>query len=106
MLDWFNDLIKENKKIIFSKLKFAYQYDFKVSSNLIKPLSTEYQGQLKVFHEVMIDSISGGTMRILYKEIENKIYLLTAWLKKSDLEGYDKHMKIAAKRIIEIEKPN
>ena len=62
MLDWFNDLIKENKKIIFSKLKFAYQYDFKVSSNLIKPLSTEYQGQLKVFHEVMIDSISGGTV--------------------------------------------
>ena len=45
-------------------------------------------------------------MRILYKKIENKIYLLTAWLKKSDLEGYDKHMKIAAKRIIEIEKPN
>lgn len=106
VLNWFNDLIKENKKIIFSKLKFAYQYDFKVSSNLIKPLSTEYQGQLKVFHEVMIDSISGGTMRILYKKIENKIYLLTAWLKKSDLEGYDKHMKIAAKRIIEIEKPN
>lgn len=103
MEEWYLALTPENRTRIYEKLKFIFYYDFNVSSALIKPITRDFKKKPVTFSEIRLDTVSGGTMRILFKKLKNNPHFFIGWTKKDDNEGYTENHKSACEILEKIE---
>lgn len=103
MTEWYLALIPENKTRLYEKLKFIFSNNFNVSSALIKPITRNFKNKPVTFSEIRLDTISGGTMRIFFKKINNNPYFFIGWTKKDDNEGYTENHKSACEILEKIQ---
>ncbi|WP_293937533.1 type II toxin-antitoxin system RelE/ParE family toxin [Iodobacter sp.] len=91
-INWHESLTKENKHRVINKLKLACTRDFQGGEPLFKSLSNN-----DGLREIRFSAYPGGATRILFKGFgNNKQAILIGFIKKSDNEGYENNIRIAA----------
>lgn len=81
---WFLELTEENKNKILDKLRLAKYREFAGGEPLFKSLDNG-----DGIREIRLNAFSGGAIRILFKHLLDKKYvLLYGFIKKTNTEGY------------------
>lgn len=93
LLEWFNQLDKDNKRITKNKLKIAHDLNFNGGEPLFKTLN-----DASGMRELRYSAFPGGATRILFGSLPNsKFGLLIGFIKKSNSEGYEVNIPRAEK---------
>lgn len=90
VLKWFSELNIENKNIVYKKLSYCNERNFRGNEPLFKSIV----GTPGLW-EVRFSAFSGGAIRMLYRTYNDKNILLVGFIKKSDNEGYKQNIQQA-----------
>lgn len=84
-LQWYQQLIAENKRRVLDKCKLACERQFQGAKPLFDSLN-DSDG----IREIRFNAYTGGAIRILFKAMSDARYaILLGFIKKSDNEGYE-----------------